>query len=72
MSFSVIQQFVATVLEVPESDVQRDTDLVGLGLDSVRLMMTLEFLEDEGHHPDFAEFAAQPTIAAWLELLAEA
>lgn len=61
--------YVASLLEVPPSAIGPDADLAALGLDSVRLMMTIEFLEAEGFQPDFALFAEQPNLRAWLAFL---
>lgn len=71
MTNDSLARYVASLLEVPPATISPDADLAALGLDSVRLMMILEFLAAEGYQVDFALFAEQPTLRAWLAHLGE-
>jgi aryl carrier-like protein len=52
-------------------DEQFDTEnLFECGLDSIRLLTLLERWRDAGVEVSFVELAEQPTLAAWLALLA--
>ncbi len=57
----------ATVAEIDSLGDQEN--LLGCGLDSIRLMYLQERLRSHGLHSDFAQLSAQPCIAAWLALL---
>ncbi|WP_442113750.1 amino acid adenylation domain-containing protein [Pseudomonas sp. NUPR-001] len=55
---------------VAEIDTLGDEEnLLGCGLDSIRLMYLQERLRSHGLHIDFAQLSAQPCLAAWLALL---
>lgn len=69
MTHEILGRYVASLLEVPPTTIAPDADLAALGLDSVRLMMTIEFLEAEGYQVDFAAFAEQPNLRSWLSQL---
>ncbi len=47
-----------------------DDDLLGCGLDSIRLMYLQERLRARGSTLDFAQLAQRPCLGAWLDLLA--
>ncbi|MGV8261082.1 phosphopantetheine-binding protein, partial [Pseudomonas aeruginosa] len=47
-----------------------DGDLLGCGLDSIRLMYLQERLRARGSTLDFAQLAQRPCLGAWLDLLA--
>lgn len=64
-----LKSFLSTLLEVPATSIDGDTDLTTVGLDSVRFMMTLEYIESSGYQPDFATFAEQPYLRFWLRQL---
>ncbi len=46
-----------------------EENLLGCGLDSIRLMYLQERLRSHGLHIDFAQLSAQPCLAAWLGML---
>ncbi|TDD79302.1 amino acid adenylation domain-containing protein [Actinomadura darangshiensis] len=48
-----------------------DDNLIGLGMDSIRLMQLTGRLRRRGIEIRFAELAERPTLAGWWELLAE-
>lgn len=57
----------ATVAEI--DSLGDEENLLGCGLDSIRLMYLQERLRSHGLHLDFAQLSAQPCLAAWLGLL---
>lgn len=46
-----------------------DDSLQDAGLDSVRLMMLVERLQQGGADVGFGDLAERPTLRAWVELL---
>lgn len=60
---------VADVLAA-DVDVGPDADLVELGIDSVRMMILIRRWQDAGFGIEFADLAAEPTLANWERLLA--
>ncbi len=63
---------LARLLKEPVTEVQAladDDDLLGCGLDSMRLMSLQEHLRSEGYSINFTTLAQQPTLGAWVELL---
>ncbi|CAM3922444.1 non-ribosomal peptide synthetase [Pseudomonas wadenswilerensis] len=46
-----------------------EENLLGCGLDSIRLMYLQERLRSHGLQVDFAQLSAEPSVAAWLALL---
>ncbi|MDR3659636.1 MAG: phosphopantetheine-binding protein, partial [Mycobacterium sp.] len=63
---------VAELLGMRADTVDPDADLIGQGLDSIRMMALAGRWRKQGIDVDFAGLAADPTIAAWSELLASA
>lgn len=66
---------LAELLGEPLDDVRAladDDDLLGCGLDSIRLMYLQERVRARGLAVDFAQLAQRPSLGAWLELLAGA
>lgn len=57
----------ATVAEIDSLGDQEN--LLGCGLDSIRLMYLQERLRSHGLQADFAQLSAAPNVAAWLALL---
>jgi len=57
----------ATVAEIDSLGDQEN--LLGCGLDSIRLMYLQERLRSHGLQADFAQLSAEPSVAAWLALL---
>jgi bifunctional isochorismate lyase/aryl carrier protein len=56
------------LIDCPER-VGPDDSMLDLGLDSVRLMMLVERLQQGGADVGFGDLAEQPTLRAWLALL---
>lgn len=63
---------VAELLGVPAGAIDPGADLVGQGLDSIRMMSLAGRWRRRGLAVDFAALAARPTLAAWSALLATA
>lgn len=64
---------LAELLAEPLADVEAladDDDLLGCGLDSIRLMYLQERLRGLGYPADFAQLAQAPCLGAWLDWLA--
>lgn len=57
----------ATVEEI--DSLGDEENLLGCGLDSIRLMYLQERLRSHGLRVDFAQLSAEPSLAAWLDLL---
>ncbi|WP_207842211.1 non-ribosomal peptide synthetase [Williamsia soli] len=69
LGLSQIREQVAAQLDIAVDDVAVDADLIGLGLDSIRMMKIAGSWRKRGHDVNFAQLAAAPTIAAWAELI---
>ncbi|OCB30752.1 non-ribosomal peptide synthetase [Mycobacterium parascrofulaceum] len=63
---------VAELLGVEVDDVHPDTNLIGQGLDSIRMMTLAGRWRRRGIPVDFATLAATPTIEAWSGLVTAA
>ncbi|OBK70349.1 non-ribosomal peptide synthetase [Mycobacterium sp. 1274761.0] len=62
---------VAELLGVEPGDLDPDVDLIASGLDSIRMMSISGRWRRQGIDIGFAALAANPTVNAWVELLAE-
>ena len=71
-SAQTIRQEVAELLGVSADAVDTDADLIGQGLDSIRMMTLSGRWRQRGRNVDFATLAANPTVLAWAELVAGA
>ncbi|MDL9938980.1 amino acid adenylation domain-containing protein [Gordonia sp. ABSL1-1] len=60
-----VRNDVAAALGVAAEDIRDDDDLIALGLDSIRIMKIAGDLRKRGHRLNFAQLAAEPTVAAW-------
>lgn len=60
---------VAKMLEMPQSDLGLDDNLLYAGLDSIRLMSLLERWKRAGANLSFVQLAEHPTVAQWWALL---
>ncbi|OBK87238.1 non-ribosomal peptide synthetase [Mycolicibacter sinensis] len=67
-----IRAQVAELLGVPTGALDSDADLVGQGLDSIRMMSLAGQWRRRGLDVDFAALAAAPTVAAWTALVSGA
>ncbi|MGW0178166.1 non-ribosomal peptide synthetase [Nocardia sp. NPDC003345] len=61
---------VGSVLGISPESLDLDDDLVGQGLDSLRMMRLAGQWRKRGHDVDFARLTAAPTIRAWNTLVA--
>ncbi|MGB3474365.1 MAG: amino acid adenylation domain-containing protein [Mycobacterium sp.] len=66
-----IRAQVADLLGADASAVDPEADLVGQGLDSIRMMSLAGRWRKQGIDVDFAALAADPRIAAWQDLLGD-
>lgn len=57
---------IAEVLFAEPTELTDDTELIDLGLDSLRLATLVQRWRDSGCAVRFAELAEQPTLGAWL------
>jgi mycobactin phenyloxazoline synthetase len=71
VSAEAIRHEVAALLAVEVEAIDPNGDLVGQGLDSIRMMALAGRWRRLGHAVDFATLAAAPTIKAWSGLLSE-
>ncbi len=63
---------VAELLEQPEDTIEDDTNLLDLGLDSLRIMELAErWSSSAGTLVDFASLAENPELEAWWRLVSE-
>ncbi|WP_231996922.1 phosphopantetheine-binding protein, partial [Mycobacterium scrofulaceum] len=60
---------VAELLGVGVDDVHPSTNLIGQGLDSIRMMTLAGRWRRQGVAVDFATLAETPTVEAWAELV---
>ncbi|MFC5475411.1 isochorismatase family protein [Paraherbaspirillum soli] len=69
-SLEELRAEVASLLQLPASDLQADDNLLYAGLDSIRLMTLVERWRRAGATTTFVELAERPTLADWWALLA--
>ena len=61
---------IAEVLEMTPGELDDDTNVLDIGLDSVRLMSLIERWRAQGaHRADVVILAGDPTIGAWVREL---
>lgn len=61
---------LAEVLDLAEAEFDDDTNLLDMGLDSVRLMSLIERWRAAGAtHADIVVLAGDPTLGAWVREL---
>jgi aryl carrier-like protein len=60
---------VAELLYQEPEEVADTDDLLGSGLDSIRILTLVERWRDAGARISFVELAEAPTVAAWWTLL---
>ncbi|MED5813075.1 amino acid adenylation domain-containing protein [Mycolicibacterium sp. 050232] len=70
-SSQTVRDEVAELLGVSAADVDPDADLIASGLDSIRMMSLSGRWRKQGINVGFAALAANPTVAAWIDLVAE-
>ena len=64
-----VREAVADLLGIGSAELDPDADLIGQGLDSIRMMTLAGRWRRDGIDVDFAALAATPTVTAWEELL---
>ncbi|MFS0897538.1 amino acid adenylation domain-containing protein [Mycolicibacterium litorale] len=62
---------VAELLGIDESELDPNADLIASGLDSIRMMSLSGRWRKQGIDVRFAAMAANPTVAAWAQLVGE-
>ncbi|MEV0672119.1 amino acid adenylation domain-containing protein [Mycobacterium sp. NPDC050441] len=70
-SSQTVRDEVAELLGVSSDAVDPDADLIASGLDSIRMMSLSGRWRKQGINVGFAALAANPTVAAWIDLVAE-
>ncbi|CRZ13592.1 non-ribosomal peptide synthetase [Mycolicibacterium neworleansense] len=70
-SSQTVRDEVAALLGISPDDVDPHADLIASGLDSIRMMSLSGRWRKQGINVGFAALAANPTVAAWIELVAE-
>ncbi|MGB6039938.1 MAG: phosphopantetheine-binding protein, partial [Gordonia sp. (in: high G+C Gram-positive bacteria)] len=65
-----IRDDIAALLGIDAATIDDADDLIGVGLDSIRMMRLAGGWRKRGHDISFADLAATPTVAAWAALLA--
>lgn len=66
-----VREEVAELLGVSATDLDPQADLIASGLDSIRMMSLSGRWRRQGIDVGFAALAANPTVAAWTELVGE-
>lgn len=62
---------VAELLEIDPAAVGDEDDLIGLGMDSLRMMRLVNLWRREGIRVSSRALAGEPTVAAWARHLDE-
>ncbi|WP_269499922.1 phosphopantetheine-binding protein [Castellaniella sp. S9] len=63
---------VARMLHEDPQDIRDDDNLMDLGLDSMRIMKLASGWREAGANLDFADLAAEATLAHWWSIAARA
>ncbi|MGY3553471.1 non-ribosomal peptide synthetase [Williamsia sp. R60] len=64
-----IRRQIAEQLGCSPETIDDDADLIGLGLDSIRMMKIAGGWRKRGHNVNFAQLAEAPSVAAWANLI---
>lgn len=70
-SADTVRDEVAELLGVTAAELDPQADLIAAGLDSIRMMSLSGRWRKQGIGVGFAALAANPTVAAWVELVAD-
>jgi mycobactin phenyloxazoline synthetase len=70
-SAETVRDEVAELLGVTTEALDPDADLIASGLDSIRMMSLSGRWRKQGINVGFAALAANPTVSAWADLVAE-
>lgn len=60
---------LSELLRVSEAEIQSDTNLIGLGLDSISLMRLTGRLRQVGIEVNFAQLMNAPTFSTWQTII---
>ncbi|GAB90336.1 non-ribosomal peptide synthetase [Gordonia rhizosphera] len=61
---------IAEILALPSAEIDDHDNLIAMGLDSIRMMKIAGEWRRRGHQLTFADLAAEPTVGAWVAMLA--
>ncbi|MEV5651777.1 amino acid adenylation domain-containing protein, partial [Nocardia sp. NPDC052254] len=64
-----LRQDVSELTGVPADELADDTDLLGLGIDSVTMMRISGLMRRAGKRVEYRDLVQTPTLAAWWKLL---
>lgn len=67
-----LRGLVATRLDIPETELLDDTDLVTLGMNSLEIMTIVNRVRRRGIPVTYDALAAQPTLDAWWQTITSA
>lgn len=70
-SAQTVRDEVAELLGISAHDLDPEADLIASGLDSIRMMSLSGRWRKQGINVGFAALAANPTVASWIDLVAE-
>ena len=70
LTFQQLCADLADVLDEPDLALDEDTNLIDLGLDSIRIMSLIERWRRDGLEVSFMELIDRPTLGEWWQLLA--
>ncbi|CAN5400803.1 phenyloxazoline synthase MbtB [soil metagenome] len=70
-SAATVRDEVAELLGISPDTLDPQADLIASGLDSIRMMTLSGRWRKQGIDVGFAALAARPTVAAWMDLVAE-
>lgn len=70
LTFERVCADLADVLDEPDLALDDDTNLIDLGLDSIRIMSLIERWRRDGVEVSFMELIDRPTLGEWWQLLA--
>ncbi|MBV9791385.1 MAG: isochorismatase family protein, partial [Chloroflexi bacterium] len=70
LTFERVCADLADVLDEPDLALDADTNLIDLGLDSIRIMSLIERWRRDGVEVSFMELIDRPTLGEWWQLLA--
>lgn len=63
---------VANSLGISSEEIDRETDVIDVGLDSIRIMSLVEKWRAAGAtHVTFEDLASEPVISAWVDMMAQ-
>lgn len=70
-SFIGLKTHILPLIDCDEDNFDEHENLIDYGLDSIQVMNLIALWQQQGVETNFIELAQMPTLAAWVELLAE-